>query len=79
MDGLRIFIRNGVIDSIQITNETDLERLKQQLKLEIIDFDTDYGDEKDYYRALYAKGYKDVSEYGRILHLNSEDREVEKC
>lgn len=41
MDGLRIFIRNGVIDSIQITNETDLERLKQQLKLEIIDFDTE--------------------------------------
>ena len=44
MDGLRIFINDGVIDSIQITNEKDLERLKQMLNLEIISFDSEYDD-----------------------------------
>ena len=67
-DGLRIFINDGVIDSIQITNETDLERLKQMLKLEVINFDSDYGNRKDYYKKLYDRGYKDV-EFGTILKM----------
>lgn len=69
MDGLRIFINDGVIDSIQITNETDLERLKQMLNLEVINFDSDYGNRKDYYKKLYDRGYKDV-EFGTILQMD---------
>lgn len=69
MDGLRIFINNGVIDSIQITKETDLERLKQSLNLEIVNFDSKCADSKKYFKKLYDQGYKEA-EFGTILQMD---------